>query len=141
VSDILVGDPHTASPVLCALSDEVVKLEEVVRLFRLLVVPDESEEAAEPIRLVKDAISLAGLHPDLGGVVYTTAGGGEAPPILARPVALTHEILIALTLAASDSKDGSVLVELYADGDGVSIVAGRYAVSARNLTAARQATA
>jgi hypothetical protein len=139
VSEILAGD-KTLPPILSVLSGEVPKLEEAVRLLRLLAVPEEGEEAVEPIRLVEDAIALAGLHPDLTGVVYTTVGA-EAPPILVRPVAFTHEILIALTRAALDSKEGTVQVKLGINADDVLIMAGRHLVSAPSLTTARQTMA
>ena len=47
VSDILSGD-STIPPILRALADEVPRLEEGLRLLRLLAVPDdEGEEALE----------------------------------------------------------------------------------------------
>jgi hypothetical protein len=140
VSEILAGD-DTLPPIIGVLSGEVPKLEEAVRLLRLLAVSEEGEEAVEPIRLVEDAIALAKLHPDFTGVVYTTVGGSETPPVLAYPVALTHEILVALSCAASDSEDGNVLVQLGVDGSDVLIMAGSYSVSARSLVAARQTSA
>ena len=56
LSDILSDDP-TIPPILRALADEVPRLEEGIRLLRLLAAPDEEiEEALEAVRLVDDAI-------------------------------------------------------------------------------------
>lgn len=103
VSDILAGDP-SIPPILRALAAEVPRLEESIRLLRLLAVPDnEMEEALEAHRLVDDAVSLARLSSDTWDVEYAVQDGRGAPPVLARPVALTHTILVALAAAAAET--------------------------------------
>src|ERR1700761_4666965 len=78
VSDILSQDP-SVPPILRALADEVPKLEEAIRLLRLLAAPEESEEPVEPLRLVEDAMGLAKLHPELRGASYRVESE-DAPP-------------------------------------------------------------
>lgn len=140
VSDILAGDP-TVPPILRALSDEVPKLEESIRLLRLLAAPEnEAEEALEVHRLVDDAIALAHLHPDATDVDYIIESCRSAPPVLARPVTLTHEILVVLISAATDGANGyAVTVHCSAVGTDLVISAGGHEVAARLLTAARVA--
>lgn len=154
VSDILAGD-ETVPPILRALADEVPKLEASIRLLRLLAVPDgEGDEALEAPRLVDDAIALARVHPDCKEVEFTAADARDVPPVVARPTALTHEILVALVAAAADGAPNDcapdvgsdempdhthiVSVDYVADGDDLVISAGDHTVRARTLVAARR---
>ncbi|MEO6864836.1 MAG: hypothetical protein ABI229_05240 [Gemmatimonadaceae bacterium] len=148
VSDILSGD-STIPPILRALADEVPRLEEAIRLLRLLAVPeDEGEEALEAPRIADDAISLAQLHPACRNVSFLVVGRREVPPVLARPTALTHEMVIALTSAAAGSgasaavadSDGTLLripIVFATDGEDLVISVGSSVVRARLLTAGR----
>ena len=148
VSDILSGDP-AIPPILRALADEVPRLEEGIRLLRLLAVPDdEGEEALEATRAADDAISLAGLHPACRNVRFEVEGRREVPPVIARPTALTHEIVTALVAAATEGAepDGSagatgaslqVPVVFSSDSDDLLIRAGSSVVRARLLSAGR----
>lgn len=149
VSDILAGD-ESVPPILRALADEVPKLEASIRLLRLLGAPEsESEEALEAPRLVEDAIALARLHPDHKEVVFAASDGYNVPPVVARPTALTHAVLVALAQAAdaargegdSDSMSESQItipVVYSVDGDDLVIRVGDRAVRARTLMAARR---
>ena len=161
VSDILAGD-ESVPPILRALADEVPKLEASIRLLRLLAVPEgEGEEALEAPRLVDDAIALARVHPDCKEVEFSAADPRDVPPVVARPTALTHEILVALVAAAADAtgdvtgdvtvdagQDGGqgeisdcprlVSVGYAAAGDDLEISAGGHTVRARTLVAARR---
>jgi len=148
VSDILSGDP-TIPPILRALADEVPRLEEGIRLLRLLAVPDdEGEEALEATRAADDAISLARLHPACRNVRFEVAGRREAPPVIARPTALTHEIVAALVTAATAiaGADGGaggtgestqIPIVFSSDADDLLICAGSSVVRARLLSAGR----
>ena len=148
VSDILADDP-TIPPILRALADEVPRLEEGIRLLRLLAAPeDESEEALEPTRLVDDAILLAHLHPDCRGMLFEVVGRREVPPVVARPTKLTHEIVVALITAASEieraeSEPGTVAqpvripISFRSDERGLDICAGSTLVRARLLVSGR----
>ena len=148
VSDILSGD-STIPPVLRALADEVPRLEEGIRLLRLLAVPeDEGEEALEATRVADDAISLAQLHPACRNVSFQIEGRRDVPPVVARPTALTHELVVALAAAAyelgaledSASGDGKMLqipIVFASDGDDLVISVGLSVVRARLLTAGR----
>lgn len=149
VSDILAGD-ESVPPILRALADEVPKLEASIRLLRLLGAPEsESEEALEAPRLVEDAIALARLHPDHKEVDFVAADGYDVPPVVARPTALTHAVLVALSQAADDARGAgnsdsvsesrvTVPVGYSVDGDDLVITAGVRAVRARTLMAARR---
>lgn len=149
VSDILAGD-ESVPPILRALADEVPRLEASIRLLRLLTAPEgEGEEAVEAPRLVDDAMALARVHPACKGVGFSAASGRDVPPVVARPTALTHAILVAMVGAATDdaSEDASdetreatrtVSVDYSTDGDDLVIRAGGRAVRARTLAAARR---
>ena len=146
VSDILSDDP-TIPPILRALADEVPRLEEGIRLLRLLAAPaNETEEALEATRLVDDAILLAHLHPDCRGVLFEVVGRREVPPVVARPTKSTHEIVVALIIAASEiehaeSEPGTVAqpvripISFSSDEHELTICAGSAVVRARLLIA------
>jgi hypothetical protein len=140
ISDLLANNTTIPPAVLQALATEVPKLEEAVRLFRLLPTPDETPEAIEPIRLVHDAIALATLHPGLKNITYTTDGGTNAQPVLVHPVACTHEILMAIVHAATEHHGDSLCISLNTVGDTVVITAGHHTVAAPTLLSARQPT-
>lgn len=123
-------------PILRALVDEVPKLEESIRLLRLLAAPDEPEEATEPLRLVDDAIAVVRLHPALRGIRYRVEAR-DGSPVLAKPVQLIHQIVVALVQASANMADGEVVVRVTAEGEYVLIEAGERAVRARTLMAAR----
>ncbi len=119
VSDILSGDV-TIPPILRALADEVPRLEESVRLLRLLAVPeDERDEALEMTRLAADAILLARLHPLCHNVSFGVPSCRDVPPVVARPTALTHEIVVALVSAAGEARGSAP-----AAGESVTIPVG-----------------
>jgi len=136
VSDILAGDP-TIPPVLRALADEVPKLEEAIRVLRLLAAPDDPEEAVEPKRVVEDAVTLARLHPELKHVTFSVQGSERVPPIVVRPVAFTHQIVMLLVAAVRDARD-DVIVDLVSDGEYVSIGSGGRTLCAPTLMTARR---
>jgi len=146
VSDILSGDP-TIPPILRALADEVPRLEEAIRLLRLLAVPEgEGEEALEAARIVDDAISLAQLHPACRNISFAVEGRAEVPPLIARPTALTHELVVVLASAASErtlsgnaTPDVGVRIEIRFESDENDLVisAGSFGARARLLSAGR----
>lgn len=138
VSDILAGDP-SIPPILRALADEVPKLEESIRLLRLLAVPEhEMEEALEAHRLVDDAVALARLSSDAWDVEYVVQDGRGVPPVLARPVAFTHAILVALAAAAAESVEPrAVTVRFSVVDPELLISANDCEVPARLLSAGR----
>jgi len=153
VSDILSGDP-TIPPVLRALSDEVPRLEEAIRLLRLLAAPgEEGEEALEATRVTDDAISLAQLHPACRNVTFRIEGRAEVPPVIARPTELTHALVIVLTAASGTASvpdksgpgDGrsstpvtDIPIRFVTHENDLVISAGSSSVRARLLSAGRQ---
>jgi hypothetical protein len=148
VSDILSGDP-TIPPILRALADEVPRLEEGIRLLRLLAIPeDERTEALEATRAVEDAISLAQLHPACRNSSFVIDDKASVPPVIARPTALTHELVVALveaamgngTLAEGAVDDGGqarISILFASEGEDLVITVASSAVRARLLTAGR----
>jgi hypothetical protein len=146
VSDILSGDP-AIPPILRALADEVPRLEEGIRLLRLLAAPeDEMEEALEATRLADDAISLVRLHPDCQNVAFDVVGRRDVPPVIARPAALTHEIVVALVAAVAelrsreresgDTRAPAYVPVMFSSDEGdLLIIAGSYVVPAQLLSA------
>jgi hypothetical protein len=148
VSDILSGDP-TIPPILRALADEVPRLEEGIRLLRLLAAPgNEREEALEATRITDDAISLVQLHPSARNVSFELKGKrDDVPPVVARPTVLTHELVVALVAAAveagamcegeGEKPGGGARVPVFFGSDGYDLVvsAGSYEVRARLLSA------
>lgn len=140
VSDILSGDP-TIPPILRALADEVPRLEEGIRLLRLLAVPeDECEEALEATRVAADAILLAQLHPSSRNVSFETDGGRDVPPVIARPTGLTHELVVALVTAVEEAiarggEEPRIQVIFTSAGDELVISVGSSTVRARLLVA------
>lgn len=145
VSDILAGD-ESVPPILRALADEVPKLEASIRLLRLLAAPEgEAEEALEAPRLVEEAMALARVHPDCKEVTYTAADGRDVPPVVARPTALMHQVLVALVRATCGGNSGrmsecakDVRVDYAVDGDDLVISTGSHTVRVRTLMAARR---
>ena len=141
VSDILAGDP-TIPPILRALSDEVPRLEEGIRLLRLLAAPeDEGEEALEATRITDDAISLVELHPDCRNISFEIIDRREVPPVIARPTALTHAIVVALANAVADPGSGGspakIPIVFASDERDLVISVGSATVRARLLSAGR----
>ena len=160
VSDILSSD-STVPPILRALADEVPRLEESIRLLRLLAAPeDERDEALEATRVVDDAVSLVLLHPSCQGVVFEVRDRTQVPPVIARPTGLTHELVVALassaaechasmvrdvSMAAPDGRSNtsdvraelSVPVVFTSDGCDLVITVGSCEVRARLLSAGR----
>lgn len=148
VSDILSGEP-TIPPILRALADEVPRLEEAIRLLRLLASPeDEGEEALEATRVTDDAILLAQLHPACRNVSFEIHGRRDVPPVIARPTTLTHELVVALADAAfelrasDDSARGDeelvkIPIVFASDEPDLVISVGSSVVRARLLTAGR----
>ncbi len=149
VSEILSGEP-TIPPILRALTDEVPRLEEAIRLLRLLAAPeDQGEEALEMTRIVDDAISLSQLHPACRNVSFEIEGRRDVPPVIARPTLLTHEIVVALVTAATDlitSNDAAsgvvepvrIPIIFVAEQHELIMSAGTATVRARQLTAGRR---
>ena len=142
VSDILSGDP-TIPPILRALADEVPRLEDSIRLLRLLAVPEEErDEAIETTRIVDDAIALAELHPNCRNISFQFVSRRDVPPVIARPTVLTHAIVVALTAAAAAERGQpgeavSIPVTFVTELPNLIIGAGRFSVRALLLSAGR----
>lgn len=101
VSDLLAGDP-AVPPILRSLADEVPRLEEALRLLRLLTAPeDEPAEPLEPARVMDDALALARLHPEAKRNSYDVQLPARLPPILACPTRITHALVGSLVRASA----------------------------------------
>jgi hypothetical protein len=105
----IVGRDATVPPVLRALADEIPKLEETLRLLRLLT-PFEHEgtEPAEIALLVNDAVALAQLHPAIKHVRLHSTIARSLQPVVVRPTAFTRRVLMALVAAADTEGKGTV---------------------------------
>jgi hypothetical protein len=100
ISQILEGD-ETVPPILRALADEVPKLEETLRLLRLLgPSTDEREEASEVGPLLRDAAALAALHPALRDVAIPVPDTSGVPPVVVRPLGVTRAVVSAMVHGA-----------------------------------------
>ena len=152
VSDILADDP-TIPPILRALADEVPRLEEGIRLLRLLAAPEnEGEEAIEATRVAADAMSLARLHEASRNAVFEVAATTrDVPPVVARPTVLTHALVVAFVSAAEDAANGGgqgnpragaarVRLGFSTEGDDLLMTVGNNVVRARLLTARQDGT-
>lgn len=135
ISDLLVLN-EPASPPITALADEVPKFEEALRLLRLLALPVESDEGVDPIGVIRDAIAVAKLHPELKGVSYTLDGEGGTP-VWGRPVSLTHRVAVILIRAAEAIESGEIHVRLEVEGDELVVTAGGYSLRVPTLIGAR----
>lgn len=121
VSDLLAGDP-TIPPILRALSEEVPRLEESLRLLRLLTVPDgEGEEPLEPARIVHDALALARVHPASKGAAFDVVLPPSLPPVLAAPTRAVHRVAAALVRAGARAPGAVIRVRAAAAGREVSL--------------------
>jgi hypothetical protein len=151
VSDILAGDP-TIPPILRALADEVPRLEEGIRLLRLLAAPEnEREEAIEATRVAGDAMSLARLHEASRNAVFEVVATRDVPPVIARPTLLTHALVVAFVGAAEEAANGlgqgnaraevaRVRLGFSTEGDDLLMTVGNNVVRARLLTVRRDGT-
>jgi len=113
ISQIL-GSDETVPPILRALADEVPKLEETLRLLRLLGSAHEDHaEAADVWPLLRDAATLAALHPALRDVEVTIPEVAGVPPVVAPPLGTTRAVAAAIvraSLAADPSSPVAVVV-------------------------------
>ena len=90
-----------AASEISRLSTETAKLEELLRLYRLLARSDLA--TPEPICVadaVSDALALVARHPDAGDLAWTVAGDADTPPVLLIPSALVHALVFLLCAAA-----------------------------------------
>jgi hypothetical protein len=127
------------------LSDEVPRLEEAIRLLRLLAAPeDEGDEAVETARLVDDAISLSALHPACKNISFELTRRRDVSPVIARPTVLTHQIVVALIRAAEAAGGGpdSTMPVVFTNDDRELVISvGGESVRARLLVAGRSDSA
>lgn len=136
LSEIIGGDP-TVPPILRALIDEVPRLEEGIRLLRLLATPaTESAEPLEPVRTLRDAAALAALHPDAKDILVVIEDSAEIPPVVARPIALTHAFTVAMVSAAKVQEPELALdVTLRAAGEVLVVTIGGWSIELPVLSA------
>jgi len=147
ISEIL-GRDDTIPPILRALADEVPKLEEMIRLLRLLPTPpDEGEEPTGVARLIGDAILLAEMHSATKDARFVADGDSAVVPVLVRPTHYTHDVLMACVAAAIHggqtlAESATIPIIVREEGDIVVVRVGVHAddtmmVRAPMLTAAR----
>lgn len=98
---------NSPSPAMSeALRGEAAKLEELLRLLRLM--PRDQGRGPEPVRpadVVGDAVALFAHHPLGAGSIPALDGVERVPPVRVHVPALTHAILLLLVAAAG--QDGA----------------------------------
>jgi hypothetical protein len=121
ISSLLVVSPERVERGLGAaeaarVGAELTKLEELLRLYRLLERSDLA--SAEPVRVpdaVADALALFSRHPALRDIECTVAGDADLPAVLLNPSVLVHAMafLVCAVAARLDSNESGALHVAY----------------------------
>jgi hypothetical protein len=106
--DSLVGviatEPELDKAMVAALQDEVVRLIDLLTLFRML--PAEASPHAQAMRLqdtMPHVLRLHMHHADLKGVTVALDGDPDTDPVLIRPSALLRSLLVLLESGAGNA--------------------------------------
>lgn len=133
VADILAQD-ESIPPILRALVDEVPKLEQGIRLLRLLVregggvgrgidggVDGGIDEAMELWRVVEDAVLIARMHPAVQREIIVERS--DVAPVCGQPNQMLRDIVAMLIRAGTSARAKSGLPELGLGGirDGMTL--------------------
>ncbi len=132
VADILAQD-ESIPPILRALVDEVPKLEQGIRLLRLLVREGgDVDEAMELWRVVEDAVLIARMHPAMRREIIVERS--DVAPVCGQPNQMLRDLVAMLIRAGAGAPAGADVFVLAAgvrDGGGIgelSLMAERGAV-------------
>jgi hypothetical protein len=106
--DSLVGviatEPELDQTMLAALQDEIVRLIDLLKLYRML--PAEPSAQAQAMRLqdtIPQVLRLHMHHADLKGVTVALDGDQDTDPVLIRPSALMRSLLVLLESGAGNA--------------------------------------
>lgn len=112
---LVVADPSGPFPPI--LSEEVHRLEEALRVLRLL--PRDEGRGVEPLRpadAAADAVALFEQHPRGRDERASVEPAGDVPPVRAHPPSLVHA-LVLLMVAAAGEEGAPVTISLAGDGE------------------------
>jgi hypothetical protein len=101
---VIASDAEPDATMLTALQDEIVRLIELLKLYRLL--PAEPSAAAQAMRLqdaMPQVLRLHMHHADLKGVTVALDGDPDTDPVLVRPSALMRSLLVLLESGAGNA--------------------------------------
>ncbi len=101
---VLATEPELDKGMLAALQDEVVRLLDLLKLYRML--PAEFSPHAQAMRLqdtMPDVLRLHMHHADLKGVTVALDGDPDTDPVLVRPSALMRSLLVLLESGAGNA--------------------------------------
>lgn len=101
---VMASEGETDKVMFEALQDEIVRLIELLKLYRLL--PAESSPVAQALRLqdiIPQIVRLHSHHADLRSFTVTLQGDQDTDPVLIRPSALMRSLLVLLESAAGNA--------------------------------------
>jgi hypothetical protein len=121
VSGVLDATEPPSAAIVDVLRDEAARLDELLQLARLL--PGQ-RGGPEPVHLpdvVPAAVALHGYHFDLRDTPCLLEGEATVMPVLADPTALTHALLLLLTVAKLAAAGGTVALRHDGDDERVTL--------------------
>ena len=121
VSGVLDASEPPSAAIVDVLRDEAARLDELLQLARLL--PGQ-RSLPEPVHLpdvVPAAVALHAYHFDLRDTPCHLEGEAAVMPVLADPTALTHALLMLLTVAKLAAAGGTVLLRHDGDDERVTL--------------------
>lgn len=101
---VIASEPELDKVMVSALQDEVVRLIELLGLYRML--PAEASPNAQAMRLqdiMPQVLRLHMHHADLKGVTVALNGDPDTDPVLVRPSALMRSLLVLLESGAGNA--------------------------------------
>jgi hypothetical protein len=101
---VIATEPETDKAMIAALQDEVARLIELLKLYRML--PAELSASAQAMRLqdtMPQVLRLHMHHADLKGVTVALDGDPDTDPLLVRPSALMRSLLVLLESGAGNA--------------------------------------
>jgi len=101
---VIASEPELDKAMMSALKDEVVRLIELLGLYRML--PAEPSPNAQAMRLQDTmplVLRLHMHHADLKGVTVALNGDPDTDPVLIRPSALLRSLLVLLESGAGNA--------------------------------------
>ncbi|HJU75524.1 MAG TPA: hypothetical protein VJ717_17400 [Gemmatimonadaceae bacterium] len=101
---VMAGESDPDHGMITALQEEIVRLIDLLKLYRLL--PAESSPDAQAMRLqdtLPQVLRLHMHHADLRGVTVALDGDENTDPVLIRPSALMRSLLVLLESGAGNA--------------------------------------
>jgi len=101
---VVAGESEPDKAMIAALQDEIVRLIDLLKLYRML--PAEPSSRAQAMRLqdtMPQVLRLHMHHADLKGVTVALDGDPDTDPVLVRPSALLRSLLVLLESGAGNA--------------------------------------